>query len=152
LLVDALGVGVGDGLGDTDAEGDGSGLVAEAQPGNADGPGLALGRQVGDADGWRVRVPDPADEAGWDGVRLGDAVGCPPPAPGCPPRGCEFELLGDTAVETSIATYVPAATMKMTTAIAASGRSQPSARERCLPGVTAGTKRSQAARSPVSSR
>jgi hypothetical protein len=51
--------------------------------------------------------------------------------PDCEP----VELLGKIEVEASIATYVPAATMNMTTAIAASGRSRPCVRDRCLPGA-----------------
>ena len=53
-----------------------------------------------------------------------------------------MELLGKMAVEASIATYVPAATMNITTAIAASGRSKPCVRERCRPGGWAGANRS----------
>jgi hypothetical protein len=63
-----------------------------------------------------------------------------PPALGAP--GCEFELLGKIAVEAWIATYVPAATMNITTAIATSGRSRPCARERCRPVCWAGANRS----------
>ena len=66
------------------------------------------------------------------------------PPPGAP--GTEFELLGKIAVDPSIATYVPTATMNMTTAIAASGRIRPCARERCRPGAWAGANRSKASR------
>lgn len=77
-----------------------------------------------------------------------EALGAGPPGwlppPGAP--GTEFELLGKIAVDPSIATYVPTATMNMTTAIAASGRSRPCARERCRPGAWAGANRSMASR------
>jgi hypothetical protein len=136
--------GEGEGLGDTDALGLGDG------GGEADGCGCDLVAQLGDADGLRAADPAPPPE------RNGDSPSAAPPlcpaGPGPPDRGCELELLGDTAVEASIATYVPAATMNMTAAIAASGRSQPSVRERCLPGVGTGAKRSAAARSSAATR
>jgi len=66
--------------------------------------------------------------------------------PGFEPPPCELELLGKIAVEASIATYVPAATMNITTAIAASGRSRPWVRERCRPCAGAGANRSETSR------
>jgi hypothetical protein len=110
--------------------------VIGRQLGDADGPGLALGPQLGDGD--ERRVPDPATELVWVGDGDGELPALPP-EPGWLLFGCEFELLGDTAVEMSIATYEPAATMKITIAIAASGRSQLWLLVvRCLPGLAGG--------------
>ncbi len=81
----AVGVGVGVGLGDGDGEPDGCGVV--------------VGEQVGDADGRCVTGPAPEAVGDEDG----ELAGCPA-GPVGPVRGCELELLGDTAVETSIAT------------------------------------------------
>ncbi|MGB6456279.1 MAG: hypothetical protein WBH47_17550 [Streptosporangiaceae bacterium] len=86
----SLGVGVGFELGDVDGDEDGCGL----------GPPVAR-VQLGDAG--RVPEPNPDREPG----RAGDAAGAPPVCPpgrGCPLPGCRFVLLGDTAVEASIAT------------------------------------------------
>jgi hypothetical protein len=133
----ALGEGLGLGLGDAEAEAEaeGCGLAPGWQLVDADGPGLAPGRQLGDGDG--RRVPDPDTEPVWDGDADGELPALPPEPVG-PLFGCEFELLGDTAVEMSIATYEPAATMKITIAIAASGRSQLSLLVRCLPRAVGG--------------
>jgi hypothetical protein len=98
--LESLGEGLGVGLGDTDADGVGSGLVLVAQLGDTAGDGLALGSQVGDGDA-RCGVGT-YPEVGLDCDGVGEAAG--PPGRGCPLRGLEFWLLGDTAVETSIAT------------------------------------------------
>jgi hypothetical protein len=146
LGVDAEGDGEvlpdGDELGCGDGDSDG----AEDGGGGEGCAGFDL-LQVGDGDGLAV---DP-DRGPWNGDDDA-AAGAFPPGRGGGLPGCEFELLGDTAVETSIATYVPAATMNMTVAIAASGRSQPWVRERCLPGICTGAKRSQASRNSARTR
>ncbi len=118
-----------------------------------DGPGVGFGLllQLGDGDGLRTPDPTPALEP------TCDCPPAPPPLwwlPGCevPECWCELELLGDTAVDASIATYVPAATMNMTAVIAVRGLSQPCVRDRCLPGACTGEKRSQAARNSAASR
>lgn len=160
-------------LGDAGADGPGlagaDGSVLLPPAGDEDGSGdaaavglgfaLALGAGGGTAG---VVCPDFAEVgrhegevAGWDPVPVTD----PPPLvrDGAteewpvvfgPPLGGAFdELLGKIAVEASIATYVPAATMNITTAIAAAGRSNPCARERCLPAAWAGANRSETSRS-----
>jgi hypothetical protein len=101
LLV-SVGEGLGLGLGDTDAEGVGAGLVLAWQLAGTDGSGLVLAWQLGDGDVRWVTGPDP--ETGWDGGGVGEVAGCALPGPGCPFWGFELELLGDTAVETLIAT------------------------------------------------
>jgi hypothetical protein len=80
----------------------GAGLVGAGLVGaGLDGAGLDGAGLVGEA--WCVGVPDPAAERDDDSV--GDGEVWLAPGPGCPPLlGCELWLLGDTAVETSIAT------------------------------------------------
>jgi hypothetical protein len=100
-LLEALGEGLAVALGDGCGELDGCGLAVDWQLGDTDGPGLALGPQVVDGDEWCT--PDAGPDVACDGEGDGEAAECPP-EPGCPLCWFEFELLGDTAVETSIAT------------------------------------------------
>ena len=87
---DGVTVGVGVGLGDV------VGDVVGDEDGRDDGV------QLGDGEGRCVADPTPEPD------RTGDAPGAARlvclAGPGCPWCGCEFELLGDTAVETLIAT------------------------------------------------
>jgi len=87
---DGVTVGVGVGLGD---------VVGDVV---GDDDGCEDGVQLGDGDG--RRVPDPGPEPEWTGDAPGAARLVCLAGPGCPWCGCEFELLGDTAVETLIAT------------------------------------------------
>jgi hypothetical protein len=97
-----LGDGLGLGLGDADADGDGCADAFGWQLGDGDGPGLAAGGQLCDVDGFGAPAPDP------DRPRDGDVPGTaplwPPGCAGCPLCWFTFVLLGDTAVEMSIAT------------------------------------------------
>lgn len=144
----------GDGL----AVADGIGLGEGVAVGVAVGLGLALADGAGVAEPLGIGVPggQDAERAGLaepdpdtDGAPDCELPGAGPPEwpPCCVPASLEreFALLGKISTDASIATYMPAATMNMT-AIAATGRSHASVRERCQPCACAGPIRSQTGR------
>jgi len=169
-LLTGGGGGANDGAGLTGADvvlasGDGDDVSVEVDESLGLGAGLVLvlaltgggGADVGcpgfgdfglqDGEGAELEFPEPsADRV--PPLCWAPIPGAPewPPFLGPPPDGEVDELLGKIAVEASIATYVPAATMNITTAIAASGRSKPCARERCRPGACVGANRSPTSR------